>query len=442
MAVVGVASFPLAVFAEMEPSETVVSKLEKARRVAEEEEAAIASQKIPDSNRLDRLVDVSTPHTSEGENRAIAARLNTVDWEAFSVDRGVFSPQTLDVFFADRPNERELTPFPDIPNWRFDGHQFHIAHDDVSVPGQWSAARPDGHAPIGVMGDHTHGAGEFMFSYRFMDMHMEGNRDGTDSLSNDEVLEQFPVTPTQMGMQMHMLGAMYAPTDELTLMLMVPYVSMEMDHRTRSGVRFTTNSDGLGDISLSTLYKIWDSDRQRLHLNFGLSFPTGSIDERDNTPAADDAVLPYPMQIGSGTYDLLPGITYLGQSEQGSWGAQVRGRVRLGRNDEDYALGDRLEANSWLARKWTDWFSTSVRVTFRTWGNVRGEDSRLNPMLIPTADPDRRAGSRFDVGLGLNLYDRRGFRLGVELELPIYQSLDGPQLETDWTMTVGLQASF
>ena len=43
-----------------------------------------------------------------------------------------------------------------------------------------SAQRPDDHAPIGVMGDHTHQAGEWMLSWRRMAMTMEGNRDGTD----------------------------------------------------------------------------------------------------------------------------------------------------------------------------------------------------------------------------------------------------------------------
>ena len=44
--------------------------------------------------------------------------------------------------------------------------------------------RPDGHAPIGVMGDHTHKAGEWMASYRYMRMEMEGSLDGSDGISN------------------------------------------------------------------------------------------------------------------------------------------------------------------------------------------------------------------------------------------------------------------
>lgn len=315
-----------------------------------------------------------------------------------------------------------------------------------SDPDKWSAARPDGHAPIGVMGDHTHKKGEFMFSYRYMFMNMDGNRDGTNSLSDSEVLEDFAIAPVDMTMEMHMFGAMYAVSEDVTLMAMVPYVTKEMEHLTRSGRRFTTNSEGIGDIKTTALYTIFDRDKQRVHLNLGVSFPTGSINERDDTPAGNDQILPYPMQIGSGTFDLLPGITYLSQSEKGSWGAQALTTLRLGKNDNGYRLGNKYQLSGWVGRNWTDWLSTSVRLTGTTWGDIDGADDRLNPMMIPTADPDLRSGTQVNVGFGVNLYapegDLQGSRLAMELELPIYRDLDGPQLETDWQLTLGLQSSF
>ncbi len=310
----------------------------------------------------------------------------------------------------------------------------------------WRSGRSDGHAPIGVMGDHTHKAGEVMFSYRFMRMDMAGNRDGTTDLTPAQVLQQFPVTPTEMTTDMHMLGVMVAPTDELTLSLMAPYVFKSMEHITRMGTRFTTQSNGFGDIRLMGLYKILDQDRQRIHLNAGISFPTGSTNQRDDTPAGLNQVLPYPMQLGSDTFDLHPGITYLGQSEGWSWGGQALGTIRLGTNGNSYRLGNRLNITGWGARRWNNWFSTSVRLNGNTWGNISGADPRLNPVIIPTADPNRRGGTRLDVGLGLNFLVNKGalagHRLAIEFALPVYQSLDGPQLETDWLLTVGWQKAF
>ena len=40
--------------------------------------------------------------------------------------------------------------------------------------------------PAGVMGGHTMGAGQFMISYRYMPMAMEGSRDGCRGISNEE----------------------------------------------------------------------------------------------------------------------------------------------------------------------------------------------------------------------------------------------------------------
>ena len=151
-------------------------------------------------------------------------------------------------------------------------------------------ARADAHAPIGVMVDHTHAAGEVMLSYRYSRMTMTGNRDGTDRVSLQDVLAQYPVAPRSMDMEMHMFGLMYAPIDQLTLALMVPYTRLSMEHTTRMGVDFTTKTDGLGDIRLTGLVPVLATPEHKLHLSLGLSFPTGSIDERGQTVRCGDWV--------------------------------------------------------------------------------------------------------------------------------------------------------
>ncbi|MDY6942446.1 MAG: transporter [Pseudomonadota bacterium] len=313
---------------------------------------------------------------------------------------------------------------------------------------QWEASRVDAHAPIGVMGDHTHNAGEVMLSYRYMHMEMDGNRIGTDSVSVAEALAAGPyaVVPVKMDMDMHMFGVMYAPTDRLTLMAMVPYVRLEMLHATAMGGSFVTEAEGVGDVSVGGLVRLNKTGPHLVHLNLGVSLPTGRIDERDDTPAMANAKLPYPMQLGSGTVDLKPGLTYLGQTESWSWGAQTIATIRMGENSEDYTLGDRIDATAWVAKPWTGSLSTSLRLGLANWGNIDGFDPDLNPAMIPTADPSLRGGERVDVGIGANLYGRegvlRGHRLALEVTVPVKQRLDGPQLEADWTAIAGWQYSF
>ena len=317
----------------------------------------------------------------------------------------------------------------------------------------WNSHRAGSHAPIGVMGDHLHEKGEFMLSYRFMRMQMDNNLVGSRSISEAEILESFMVTQTDMDMEMHMLGGMYAPTDRLTLTAMLPYVNLSMNHVTRSSARFQTNSEGLGDGMIGALYGLADfgegSEGQKKHrviLNSALSIPFGDIDERDDTPAAAQAQLPYPMQLGSGTVDFKPGLTYLGQSENWSWGAQGIGTFRIGRNSNDYSLGDRFESTAWLALEISKNLSASFRSAWSVWNNIDGADPLLNPNVVPTADPLLRGGRRVDLGAGLNFLFTDGplkaFRLAGEFLFPVYENLDGPQLETEWNATFGIQKSF
>lgn len=311
------------------------------------------------------------------------------------------------------------------------------------------------YAPIGVMGEHVHNKGEWMASYRYMNMFMSGNRSGSDQLSVAQVGPAgagFIVVPTEMTMEAHMFSVMYAPTDRTTIMLGAPYKRISMDHIAPGpGIAFNTKSDGIGDVKLSTLTRLWSRNGHGFHANLGFSLPSGSIDETDFTPAGGpNSPLPYPMQLGSGTVDFLPGVTYNGETENWSWGGQVLGTVRLGENSNDYTLGNEINGTGWLARRLCKWSSLSFRLNSKTWGNIDGADSRPGfpgAGFVPTADPNRRGGTRLDAMFGVNLLGPKdsklkGHRLAVEGGLPVMQRLEGPQLETDWMITAGWQYSW
>lgn len=323
-----------------------------------------------------------------------------------------------------------------------------LADGDEHGDSSW-LARADAHAPIGVMGEHMHKAGEFMASYRFMIMKMDTNRDGTNSLTTQEVFDRgYMITPLDMTMEMHMFGFMYAPTDWVTLMAMLPYVTKTMDHEMRNGLQFTTDSEGLGDVTVASLWRLFEDEMHHLHFNFGLRIPTGRIARKDDTPAAQNSTLPFPMQIGSGTPDLLPGLTYVGHSDAFSWGSQLMGTYRMGKNYRGWASSDRVDFTAWTAYPWTEWLSTSVRFGVHWWSNYRGDESAPPPPgMVPTADPDLRGGTDIDILGGLNFYVPLGKFLGkhrfaIEGGAPVYQDLDGPQLERNFTITLGWQKAF
>ncbi|MCF6314055.1 MAG: transporter [Verrucomicrobiales bacterium] len=302
------------------------------------------------------------------------------------------------------------------------------------------------------MSDHTHHAGGGMLSYRYQYMSMSDNFKGRDKISDAQMIsptgEGYMVTPISMEMHMHMLGGMWAPHDKVTLMLMAPYMINTMDHLRRDGFIFNTETEGFGDLRLSALTQVMDLGGHRINLNFGLSAPTGSITEKGFVPGPGNTQLPYPMQLGSGSWGLLPGLSYLGQSGKWSWGTQFLANLRLDTNSQGYRLGDEYSLSSWGAYRWSDWISASLRVVGTTWDDIRGEAKGLMipPSVIATADPSLRGGERVDVLAGINLYVQEGWlkghRLALEVGGPVYQDLNGPQLGNQWMMMLGWQKAW
>ena len=327
-----------------------------------------------------------------------------------------------------------------------------MAQNEEIETQKWSGNRPDGHAPISVMSDHTHGKGEFMVSYRYMSMNMEGLKRGSDDEKFENVLipngGNYMVTPTEMPMQMHMIGAMFAPSDKITLFGMLNILSMEMTHLTGTGVSFKTESSGFGDAKLGMIYKFFNKNRNQLHGQLGFSLPTGSIDNKDVTPASEgnNVILPYPMQIGSGTLDSELSLTYLLQGDNWSIGSQLKGVFRLGENSNDYRLGNKYNLNNWFAVTAANWLSVSARIEGAIAGEISGANPDLNPMMVTTADTNNSGGTFINSGLGFNIYVPNGslknLRFGFEFATPLFQDVNGVQLKTKETITLGVQYAF
>lgn len=345
-------------------------------------------------------------------------------------------------------------------------HASHAHEKKVQAPGD--------HAPIGVMGDHMHKAGEIMLSYRAAYMQSKGLIDGSTGLTATEAAaarfaNRFSSTagqpttlrvfPNKMTMEMHMVGAMAGVTDWLTLTAMGSWVEKDMEMTVFQGGAAgsttilgmaKTGSEGWGDTKLNAIWRLYQTETDHVHMITGLSLPTGSITERDTMLAPSGMLmnmrLPYGMQLGTGTYDLTGNLTYTGRDGDLSWGAQISGRVPLeDENDEGYKWGPSATYTNWGAYDWADWISTSLRLTYKWQDGIDGIDSTI---IGPStgADPDNYGGQSVYGGLGVNFIVPRGLlagnRLAVEASMPLWQKTDGLQLERDYMITAGWQYAF
>ena len=305
----------------------------------------------------------------------------------------------------------------------------------------WTAARPDGHAPISVMGDHMHKMGEWMVSYRYMTMDMEHLLRGSNSVTAvSQLTGMTSLVPTKMTMDMHMFGVMYAISKKWTLVGMLNHLESEMDMIMPMNMNMNMESSGIGDLKVVGLYDLaqWDNGR-RMHLNLGLSVPTGSIDEKHT----NGNTLGYGMQLGSGTYDFHPAVTYLAQNQHYSYGVQLGGSLRIGENDREYTLGDRFEVILWGGLKITESLSASVKSDYSSHNEVDGEDSRMMKVMSPSLSPSSQGRDITTIGFGLNYYFQdgglSGHRLAAEWEAPVDQKVKGVQLEIESNWTLGWQ---
>ncbi|MBF0505473.1 MAG: hypothetical protein HQL09_01435 [Nitrospirae bacterium] len=303
---------------------------------------------------------------------------------------------------------------------------------------------------------HTHPAGMWMVNYKYMYTNMSGLRSGSNNVDTNSVgwnsnkPYNYMMIPTGMTMNMHMFMVMYGVTDRLTLMGMANYQANNMEMLMNMGMgrpymsQPVMRTEGFGDTELRGIYKI----NKYLVGSLGLSLPTGSIKQTAPMMGMEFRA-PYDMQLGSGTYDLKPALTYNGLSGDAkwNWGGQAMYTYHISKNDGGYSLGDSLKLTSWVQRAFGP-AATWLRLAFNDTGRIRGQDSEIQKILDPVtgapspdADPRNYGGRRLDGLVGASIHTGRlGF--GVEGGIPIYQYVNGLQLKTSWILNAGIQVMF
>lgn len=341
----------------------------------------------------------------------------------------------------------------------------------LSAPGNLFGGGGDGHhhhhgppIPAGIMFGHMMpNADDIMVGYRYQYTNQDGAIQRGSNAVNDTALvndraacgkTRCSARPTQMAMHMHMLDLMYAPTDWLNLMIMPQLMDMDMGLKALPGADEENlhggghESHGLGDTFMVALIKAFDTPNHHLHVGLGISAPTGSVDTTLNGFDEPDSELQdYGMQLGSGTWDFKPSITYTGQIDNWSWGAQVSGVKRLeNRNESGYALGDLIQATAWGSYSFNHWLSTSVRGIFTEQGKIRGAFNRPAAEGATVDNPNNYGGTFWDIGLGLNLSAPSGafagHTLSVEWLQPVADRFNGYQLEREGTLSATWNYSF
>lgn len=257
---------------------------------------------------------------------------------------------------------------------------------------------------------------------------------------------------------MVMVDIMYAPTDWMTLMLMPQFMSMDMHLRGLDGAPPPDGEDihaahganpfhassGVGDIFLGSLFKLYEAPGHKIHLTTGFTAPTGSVNQRVNGNAEFEH---YGMQLGTGTWNAWPSLTYNGYSGDWNWGGQLSGNVPLQtHNDSGFASGTIFQSTAWGGYQLQDWLQGSVRALFTSQAQISGQ---YYGNFIPTGPmdmPQSYGGKFLDIGIGLNGHvksgDFEGNHFGIEWLQPAYNDYNGYQLERKGSLWASWGLSF
>ena len=330
--------------------------------------------------------------------------------------------------------------------------------------------------PAGVSGAAMVGQGEGMAMYMPMVMGMDGTHIGTNKVSAPAILNTpnqsgggpayLRMVPESMTGQMHMLGATYGVTDAINVMVMGNYTEKDMSMSTYYkspippaagmpplvGTR-TYTEEGFGDVSVSGLFRLYEDGVNHVHLNLGMSLPTGSITQQ-MTMLTPNSLTPltymamratYGMQLGTGTYDLLPGLTYTANKHLWSWGTAYRARIALDDNSEGYHWGDCHTLTGWAGYTFYPGITATARVAGTTQAKIAGKD----PLIfggMQAANPAWYGGETVNLFGGIEVagheFGLGHTRLAIEAGAPVYQNLNGPQMGQDWQLNAVLGVRF
>lgn len=339
-----------------------------------------------------------------------------------------------------------------------EGHEGHHDHRQTHIGMD---------APAGIMFNHmlAH-AGDAMVGVRYNYSFQSGNMmHGTSPVPDSLIVEtgcwpgpKCRYTPKTMDMSMAMVDLMYAPTDWLTLMLMPMFMSMDMHLRALEGAPAPSGQDihaahgvnpahetgGVGDTYLGALFELYEAPGHKVHLTAGLTAPTGSVTE---TFSGNSTYEHYMMQLGSGTWNAWPSLTYNGFSGDFNWGGQLSGNMALGGpNESGYSVGTLFQSTAWGSYQIEPWLAGSVRALFMSQAQIWG---RYPPPYIPAGPmdvPQNYGGKYLDIGIGLNgsveSGEFKGNHFAIEWLQPAWNDYNGYQLERKGALWANWSLSF
>ena len=271
------------------------------------------------------------------------------------------------------------------------------------------------------------------FDARFDFFDQDQLREGTDSvtrgdlaLPNEREVQQFTINRN------YMLSADYSPNKDWGVSVSLPWFDRSHATIAEGDTMVSTSHDqGIGDLRILARYSGFDAQRST-GFEFGLKLPTGQFNSTFETGPQQGEILDRGVQLGSGTTDLLLGVYNFGAISP-DWGyfAQALLQQPLA-SREDFRPGTGLNLNFGLRYNASETFVPALQINARIEKREEGAN----------ADIENSGATLVYLSPGATWNFSRRFSAYAFIQTPIYQRVNGLQIEARWLGSVGLHYIF
>lgn len=228
----------------------------------------------------------------------------------------------------------------------------------------------------------------------------------------------------------------YGVNSDLALFAVVPYVNKHLE-LTLDDTRVTRQADGLGDMKLFGRYTLFKNNFKggsfRIAPFAGIEVPTGKNKIRDGLGR-----LPASVQPGSGSWDPFAGVVMTYQTLDFQVDAQVSYKANTAANGFEFGDVTSLDA-SLQYRLWPG--DLSGNVPGFLYGVLEAKLIHKGHNLNNGLEDLNSGGTALSLVPGVQYITRRWI-VEASVQLPVFQDLNGTQLENDYVARAGFRFNF
>ncbi len=258
-------------------------------------------------------------------------------------------------------------------------------------------------------------------------------RSGTNAVSrsslqtpNDDEIQQYTINRNVTA------SVDYSPNKDWGVNVSLPYFDRSHATIAQGDTAVSTSHDnGIGDLRIVARYSGFDAQRST-GLLFGIKLPTGNSDDRFETGPQTGEIVDRGLQLGTGTTDVLVGAYHFGAFSP-DWGyfGQVIAQQALN-SDNGFKPGTGLNVNLGVRYMASSTFVPELQINARAEKREQGVN----------ADVENSGATLIYLSPGFSWTPAHGVSLFAFVQAPLYQRVNGLQLEATRFVSVGVHYHF